>query len=131
MRAFVFSMLVPAMLAACAAERAEPEPVATAATAGPARNCINPRLIAGRRAAGRQALIFEVGGATYRNDLPAPCPGLERAGAADISQFDIDDSAELCRNDSFRVFDPVEAKAVGTRAFALCRLGAFTPVAGR
>ena len=128
MRVAFILVVAGAALVGCARQD-KLEPAATASAAGPARNCINPRFISGQRAAGPSALIFELGGGTvYRNDLPAPCPGLRRPNQSYAFRFDIDEGAALCRNDSFRAFDPVEAKAVGTQAFAQCRLGQFTPV---
>ena len=131
MRAAVVLALTTAILTACAAERpASDRTLASAAPAGESRACLDPRQVISRRPAGPRTVFFEVaGGTTYRNDLPDPCPGLARRNAGDAFRFDIRDGDQICRDTRFRVFDPVEAKGVGTEAFPVCRLGAFTPVA--
>ena len=93
--------------------------------------CIDPHRVIARRPERPGSVIFEMaGGTTYRNDLIGACPGVARATKASIVQI-VSDGGNLCMNDSIRVFDPVEARGVGARAFPRCRLGIFTPIPGR
>ena len=62
-------------------------------------------------------------------DLIGACPGVRRSTDASIVQIEVD-SGRLCKNDRIRVFDPVEARNIGIRAFPHCRLGMFTPIPG-
>jgi hypothetical protein len=119
-------------LGACTPETGEPLAVASAAPpVGPAVACINLDQVTARRPGGPGAVVFELaGGKTYRNDVQGACPSLENANKADILSVQAD-STRLCRNDSVRIFDPVEAKGVGIQAFPKCRLGNFTPIARR
>lgn len=123
-----------AMVAGCAGggPAAAPDAAseATARAVGDPVRCIDPRRIIGRRVAGPTSLVFELTGVTYRNDLPEPCPGLGRGPDFKLIQLEVFGS-QVCSGDSFRAFDPVEAKAVGAQAFPRCRLGAFTPIARR
>ncbi|HEX8623110.1 MAG TPA: hypothetical protein VF718_14170 [Allosphingosinicella sp.] len=116
------------LLSACAAE---PAPEAGNPVAGAALSCIDPSRIVARRAEPPASIVFDLaGGARYRNDLQGSCPGVERANGSELVEIELD-GTRLCANDSVRVYDPVEAKGVGSRAFARCRLGAFTPIAAR
>ena len=119
-------------LVACTQEASEPLAVAAAAPAiGPAIACIDLDQVTARRPGGPGAVVFELaGGKTYRNDVQESCPSLENANKADVLAVQAD-GTRLCRNDSVRIFDPVEAKAVGIQAFPKCRLGSFTPIARR
>jgi hypothetical protein len=121
--------LVVALLGAgCTMNGPDAEPAAMAAATGAAEQCIPIDQIISRRPAGPQSITFEmVGGRHYRNDLPEPCPGLQRAGTAEIVQVEATGS-RLCRDDRVRVYDPVEARNIGLAAFPHCRLGAFKPV---
>lgn len=122
-------LLVPLLLSACTA--APPEPDAGSRLPAAAVRCIDPARIVARRAERPGSIVFDMaGGGRYRNDLQGGCPGVERANGSEIVEIDLD-GAHLCANDRVRVYDPVEAKAVGSGAFARCRLGAFTPIAGR
>ena len=130
-RSFVSIAALAAALSGCVGdELSVPSPEATATAAGAAVSCIDPRQISGRRIAGPRALIFEVGGTTYRNELIEECPGLGRAPESKIIQVEVQ-GTQLCRGDSFRAYDPVEARAVGAQAFPRCRLGNFTPIVRR
>jgi hypothetical protein len=91
-------------------------------------SCIDPHEIVARHPVPPRSMVFEMlGGADYRNDLIGACPGIARATSASIVQIE-PRGTRLCANDSIRVYDPVEARGVGARAFARCRLGVFTPV---
>jgi hypothetical protein len=115
------------VLAATAQSTARERPAP--APAGAPVSCIDPHRIVARHPEPPRTLVFEMsGGITYRNDVIGACPGLARADSGSIIQFETD-GTRLCVNDSARVYDPVEAKGVGARAFARCRLGTFTPVA--
>ncbi len=123
MRMFVLSLAAVAALPGCMAEA--PPSTQMAAASGQVR-CVPVRQITARRATGPRSLEFEMaGGITYRNDLPAVCPGLENRTGLDAIALEVDGS-QICAGDSFRAFEPGEAKVVGIRAFPRCRLGAFT-----
>ena len=107
-----------------------PAPELSASAIGDPVNCIDPRRVIGRRVAGPTSLVFELTGVTYRNDLPEACPGLGRGPDFKVIQLEVTGS-QVCSGDSFRAYDPAEAKAVGAQAFPRCRLGAFTPIARR
>ena len=93
--------------------------------------CIDPHQIIGRRPERPNSVVFVMaGGITYRNDLIGTCSGVRRSTGASIVQIEVD-SGRLCKNDRIRVFDPVEARNIGLRAFPHCRLGMFTPIPGR
>ena len=123
MRILLVSVAAAGLLQGCMAEAPES---AAAAMAGTQR-CIPARQITGRRMISPTALEFDIGPITYRNDLPAACPGIEGRMALDSLQIEVTGS-DLCAGDSFRAFDPVQARAVGTNAFPRCRLGSFTRV---
>ena len=127
MRRTKLLLLTPLLaLAATAQSTARERPAPT--PSGPAVSCIDPHRIVARHPEPPHTLVFEMsGGITYRNEVIGACPGLARADSGSIIQFETD-GARLCVNDSARVYDPVEAKGVGARAFARCRLGTFTPV---
>ena len=119
------------LLFACAPQQAAPEAARTAAATGAPVQCIALDQVISRRPAGAQALVFELtGGRRYRNELPDHCPGLARAGDAEIVHVEATGS-RLCSGDRVRIYDPVEAKNIGVQAFPHCRLGAFTPVAAQ
>ena len=125
------AMLLPIACTSTSDQAGPAQTAAAAASAGRPLQCINLDQVVSRRPAGPQSLMFElVGGRTYRNDLPGRCPGLERAGEAEIVQVEVTGST-LCRNDRVRIYDPVEARNIGAASFPHCRLGAFTPIAGR
>jgi hypothetical protein len=114
-------------LAATAQSTARERPAPT--PSGAAVGCIDPHRIVARHPEPPRTLVFEMaGGITYRNEVIGACPGIARANSGSIIQFETG-GTRLCVNDSVRVYDPVEAKGVGARAFARCRLGTFTPVA--
>ena len=118
-------------LFACTPQQAEPEAAAAAAATGAPVQCIAIDQVISRRPAGAQSVVFELtGGRRYRNELPDNCPGLARAGDAEIVQVETTGS-QLCSGDRVRIYDPVEAKNIGVQAFPHCRLGAFTPIAAR
>jgi hypothetical protein len=115
-------------MAACSAQH---PPVQVAQAAGTQVSCIDLTRVIGRRAQPPSSLLFEmVGGATYRNDVGASCPGIERANGTELIQTE-SQGKQLCRDDSVRVYDAAEAKATGSRSFAKCRLRNFTLVAAR
>ena len=125
------ALLAPMALAACAPRQEEPESPATAAATGEPVRCIALDQVISRRPAGAQTLVFELaGGRRYRNELPDHCPGLAHAGDAEIVHVEATGS-QLCSGDRVRIYDPIEAKTVGAQAFPHCRLGEFTPIAGR
>jgi hypothetical protein len=114
-------LLLGSAMAERPAHRADPRPT----------SCIDPHQIIARHPAPPRSVVFEMlGGTRYRNDLIGACPGVERATNASIVQIEAG-GTRLCSNDSIRVYDPVEARGVGARAFARCRLGIFTPVPRR
>ena len=122
-------LLALVLLSACAAE--PPARDAGSRLSAESVSCIDPARIVSRHAEPPGAILFEMaGGRRYRNDLQGSCPGVERANGSEIVELEVD-GTRLCANDHVRVYDPVEAKGVGSRAFALCRLGAFTPIASR
>lgn len=124
MRGAIFLLAVPAFVAGCTAELGEPERPARAARS--TIECISLDRIVSRRPSGDRSILFETtGGGTYRNDLPGRCPGLERAGPSHILEFEAT-GAQLCSGDRVRVYDPVEARNIGSGAFPQCRLGRFT-----
>jgi len=122
----VLALALPALSSCAAPTPSAPE---QSAALGSATDCIDQQFIVSKQPAGNRAVVFEMtGGTTWRNDLPAACPGLEHYNASYTFLFDIKGGGRLCRNDEFRVFDPVEAKGVGTGAFPTCRLGGFTRI---
>ena len=126
MRVALFSLSVAVLLAGCTTEPREPLRPTPAARA-PAE-CINLDQIVSRRPSGGRSILFEtMGGRTYRNELPERCPGLERAGPSHIVEVEAT-GAQLCRGDRVRIYDPVEARNIGSGAFLQCQLGLFTPV---
>ena len=124
------NLLIPLLLiGGCMAETTASEPAGTAAAQAAPVSCINLDQVIARRPAGPQAILFELtGGRAYHNDLPDHCPGLERAGTAEVIAVEAT-GTRLCRNDRVRIFDPVEARNIGLSSFPRCRLGAFQPVA--
>lgn len=119
--------LVPLLLGSCAVA---PPPATLAA--GELR-CIDLNQVVGRRGSGGEALDFElIGGAVYRNNLAGRCPGLDRLGeSVAIAIVSGGEGGRLCSGDRVRVFDPVEARAVGIDAQPSCVLGGFTPLPRR
>ncbi|MDB5692422.1 MAG: hypothetical protein JWO81_1485 [Alphaproteobacteria bacterium] len=127
MRRTSLLLFAPLLLLVGAAAARAPGPVRT----GGAVSCIDTHDIVTRYPQPPGSVVFEMaGGITYRNDLIGACPGVARADSNSIVQLETD-GTRLCANDSVRVYDPVEARGVGARAFAKCRLGAFTPIASR
>lgn len=129
----VLSFTVLAASTGCVGERPQDTlPVQSAAPAiGASVRCIDPSDFGDRRIAGPRTLIFvAASGRTYRNDLPAACSGLDSAPRFKIIELEVYGS-RVCSGDSFRAYDPMQARVVGNRAFPRCRLGAFTPIARR
>jgi hypothetical protein len=129
-RSLILLAVMP--LFACAQETEDAETAAaTAAPVGAPVSCITLDQVISRRPAGAQAVEFELtGGRRYRNEIVGACPGLERAGSADIVHVEATGS-QLCRDDRVRIYDPVEARNTGAQSFPHCRLGMFTPIAAR
>ena len=128
MRPIAAALLAPLLLAGCQEKALPPGTAGTWKAVGQQVQCINLDEVVSRHAAGPDAILFEmIGGKSYRNDLIGSCPGLARSTPLDVIAVETT-GTRLCRNDSVRVYDPVEAKAVGAEAFARCRLGAFTRV---
>lgn len=124
MRILLVSAAAVGLLQGCMAQ--EPGAVTMAAAAG--ERCVPVQQIIARRATGPRTLEFELaGGITYRNDLPEACPGLENRTDFDVLLLEVN-GANICAGDSFRAIEPLEAQAVGARAFPRCRLGAFTRI---
>ena len=122
-------LLLSLGVAACSAQPPAPPPAAFAA--GARTNCIDLKQVIAKHPIAPDSVLFEMAGPiSYRNDLQGSCPGLERANASEIIQTE-SQSAQLCVNDSIRVYDPIEARATGARSFAKCRLGLFTAVPNR
>lgn len=122
------TLLASFSIAGCATE--QPRPAGSEATVrGEPLNCIDVTRVAGRRAEGKRALVFEMSdGTIYRNDLPEACPGIERASAFGTLAIDPVES-RLCRNDLVRVYDPADLTTGGIKSAPRCRLGSFTPTA--
>jgi hypothetical protein len=117
-----------AALAGCA-QTPPRDAAATPAAAGAAVSCIDLSHVVGRRAEAPRFVVFEMaGGPTYRNEVQGSCPSLEHAMGSETLQFE-SFAGRLCRDDSVRIYDPIEAKATGPASFPRCRLGSFTPVA--
>ncbi|TFI58966.1 hypothetical protein E2493_06830 [Sphingomonas parva] len=119
---------VPLILLGCTARQAET--LATTSAADAQRiDCIDATRIAGRRAQGNRALVFELSdGTVVRNDLPDACQGLARASSFGTLAIDPIES-RMCRGDSVRIYDPADLPVGGIKAVPRCRLGAFTRVA--
>jgi hypothetical protein len=124
MRTIIISIAAAGLLQGCMTEGEQTE----LASPGPGQvRCVDARQITARRITGPSSLEFDVGGVIYRNDLPAACPGLENRMALDSLAVEVT-GAQVCAGDSFRAFDPIQARAVGVTAFPRCRLGNFTRV---
>lgn len=123
MRIFFVSVAAAGLLQGCMAEAPQ---AAASAAAGEVR-CIPARQVTGRRITSPTTLEFDIGPVTYQNNLPAACPGIPGRLPLDSLQVEVT-GADICAGDSFRAFDPVQARAVGTTAFPRCRLGSFTRV---
>lgn len=127
----VLLLVAPLALLGCTGERSAGPDEVNAAPIGPAVSCINLDQVSGRRPVAPRSIVFEVaGGVTYRNDVKDSCPGLARADSGYTLAFDVYGS-RLCENDTVRVFDPGEARAMPLDSFPKCRLGTFTPIARR
>lgn len=126
MRTHFLGLASLTVLAACVAE---PPPSQRAAMAvGEQTRCVSLDRVTSRRPIGPRTLEFELsGGEIYRNDLPEVCPGLENRDSFDVLALEVHGS-QLCAGDSFRAFEPIEARTVGIHAFPRCRLGTFTRV---
>jgi hypothetical protein len=112
-------------LTACTAQ---PPPGPPAVAQGAQVSCIDLKQVSARHVLPPSSVLFEmVGGITYRTDLVGGCPGAARADTSSIVQTE-SQGTQLCRDDHIRIYDPVEAKATGSGAFAQCRVGAFTAV---
>ena len=119
-------LILPLVLAGCATEPSDADTTSTLA-AGQV-SCIDVSRIAGRRAEGDRALIFELNdGRTFRNDLAEACPGAARASSFGTLAIDPMES-RMCRGDSVRVYDPADLPVGGIKGVPRCRLGAFTEV---
>lgn len=123
MRILLMSMAAGGLLQGCMAEA----PQAAASAAVGAVRCIPAGQITGRRMTSPTTLEFDIGPVTYQNNLPAACPGIEGRLPLDSLQIEVTGS-HICAGDSFRAFDPVQARAVGITAFPRCRLGNFTRI---
>ncbi|HEX6785297.1 MAG TPA: hypothetical protein VF098_11690 [Sphingomicrobium sp.] len=115
----VMTALPIVALTACTAQ--PPHAIATRA----AGSCIELSQVTARHVAPPSSVIFETTHGTYRAELLGNCAA--RATANDIVET-VSQSTELCRDDRVRVFDPVEAKATGSRSFPQCRIGSITAV---
>jgi hypothetical protein len=123
---FIPFLIVPLFLTGCATEPDDAE--STSALAAGQVSCIDVSRIAGRRAEGDRALIFELNdGRTFRNDLDEACPGAARASNFGTLAIDPMES-RMCRGDSVRVYDPADLPVGGIKGVPRCRLGAFTEV---
>jgi hypothetical protein len=126
MRETILFLSVAVLLTGCTAE--PPEPGKSIRTAGAPVECLNLDRIVSRRPSGEGSILFETtGGRNYRNVLPGQCPGLERAGPGHIVEVEAT-GGQLCRGDRVRVYDPIEARNMGSGAFPQCRLGVFAPL---
>ena len=118
-------VLLFAGVGACNAQPPAGQPVEAS---GAQVNCIDLTRVSGRHVLPPSAVVFDtVGGVSYRNDFQGSCPSAARADPSAIIET-VSQSSRLCRDDRVRIFDPVEARAAGTRSFPICRLGSFTAV---
>lgn len=124
------ALLPPLFLFPAACMQQPPREAAASATpAGAAVSCLDLSQVVGRRAEAPRFLVFETtGGQVYRNEVQGSCPSLARATGSETLQFE-SFGTRICRDDSVRVYDAVEAKATGPQSFPRCRLGSFTPAA--
>jgi hypothetical protein len=122
--------LALATISATAAALAASNPPAAAPThASKIRTCIPLDQIVARRAAGPNAVEFDViGGITYRNALESACSGIERLGSSAAIAVTNAESGTLCTGDRVKVFDPVEVQGTSLRSHPYCRLGKFIVV---
>jgi len=111
-------------IAAVAGCTAQPPGGATIAGQS-AGSCIDLSQVTARRVLPPAAVLFETTHGSYRAELAGRCA--ERADASAIVQTE-SQSGHLCRDDRIRIFDPVEAKTTGARAFAQCRVVGISPV---
>jgi hypothetical protein len=119
--------IIAVALAGCSAQQ---PPATVAPTAGTQVSCIDLTKVTARYAQPPSSIMFEVPGEIdYRNDLASSCPGVERANGSELIETE-SQGKQLCRDDPVRVYDPVEARATGSRSFPMCRLGNFTVVVG-
>lgn len=124
MRILLVSMAAAGLLQGCMADA----PQAAASAAVGAVRCIPAgQQITGRRMTSPTTLEFDLGPVTYQNNLPVACPGIQGRLPLDALQIEVTGS-HICAGDSFRAFDPVQARAVGITAFPRCRLGNFTRI---
>jgi hypothetical protein len=119
--------IVPLPLFALAACTAQPphDPAMATQAAGP--RCIDLRLVSNRHVLPPSAVIFETSGGDYRVELQGSCPSAARATANEIVQTE-SQSTQLCTDDHIKIYDPTEAKAVGTGPFPQCRVGRIVAV---
>lgn len=84
------------------------------------RSCINTQQIREQRVIDDRTILFRVGKAWYRNDIPSSCIALgsERAFSYRTSQ-----GSQLCAVDIITVINPSLGMSYGS-----CGLGKFTPV---
>jgi hypothetical protein len=128
MRMLAAAAALPLLLSGCTADPPETDASAPRTLAAGQVACIDLTNAASRRPDPPRHIVFEIGARTYRNEVVGTCPGLARATPASVVAFELVGSNQLCRDDSVRVYDPVEAGAVGLESIPRCRLGAFTEV---
>lgn len=85
------------------------------------RACIDTRQIREQRIVDDRTILFRVGKAWYRNDIPQACAGLRAERAF---SYRTPSGPRLCEIDIITVFDPRLSVSYGS-----CGLGKFTPVA--
>ena len=125
----LFAATFAALLVAPAMAGDGPEQEGVGAT----RDCIDMARIAGRSAAGPQAIRFEMlGGQVFVNELPGRCPGLrQQADGFGALAFEVHGS-RICRGDRVRVVDSVGGSlGRGYRMAIPCPLGNFRLVEDR
>ena len=119
----LMTLLPLSALAACTAEPAPP-PMMTARAAG---SCIDLAQVTARHVAPPSAVVFETTHGIYRAELQGNCAAAARPNGSEIVQT-LSQSSHLCPDDRVRIYDPVEARATGARAFPQCRIGSITAV---
>ncbi len=118
------ALALPALAIACAPAEPEDDFVSDAPAVrvtGDPVSCIDTRRITRQTVHDDYTIDFEVGGTTYRNTLPARCPGL---GFDEAFTFN-SPTTRLCSNE---IISTLERQGGELRRGVGCSLGEFVPV---